>query len=264
MEFTLWTPLACAAGFSLSRFFLDNIFRHKLIFSHHPTRFTLWTPSACAAGFFYLGGDMRVQCYIDGFNLYHAIANLKQDHLKWLNLRSLAEAFIKPSQENLHEVFYFTAYAKWLPDAMIRHRIYVKALEANNVLPVFGHFKQKQMQCNRCKSKWTSREEKGTDTNFVIQLLQEAHHDKFDKAIIVTADSDMAPAIQMVLDTFPKKQIVVCTPPGRYDITREIRGIVETKKIKQKHLVRNLLPKTVSDSKGNVIATRPANYDPPN
>lgn len=206
---------------------------------------------------------MRVQCYVDGFNLYHAIADLNQNHLKWVNLRSLSEAFIKPSQETLHEVFYFTAYAKWLPDAMVRHREYIEALKANDILPIFGHFKQKQMKCNRCGSRWTSREEKGTDTNFVIQLLQEAHHDKFDKAIIVTADSDMVPAIQMVLDTFPEKRIVVCTPPNRYNIAREIRGIVETKKIKLKHLQRNLLPEIILDIKGNVLAKRPAVYGPP-
>ena len=49
----------------------------------------------------------------------------------------------------------------------------------------------------------------------------------------------------MVLDTFPEKQFLVCTPPNRYNIARENRGIVETQKIKQSHLVRNLLPKTI-------------------
>jgi uncharacterized LabA/DUF88 family protein len=220
---------------------------------------------ASAAGFLFFqeGPLKRVQCYIDGFNLYHALADTRINHLKWLNLRSLAEAFIQPSKEALHEVFYFTAYAKWLPHAMVRHRAYIKALEAYNVTPILGHFKEKKMSCNKCGARWTSREEKGTDTNFVIQLIQEAHQNRFDKAIIMTADSDMVPAIHMVLDTFPEKKILVCTPYHRYDIAREIRNTVETRKMKLNHLQNNLLPQKVYCPAGKVVATRPVEYDPP-
>ena len=42
----------------------------------------------------------RVISFIDGFNLYHAIDNLNQSHLKWLNLHSLSNAFIKPKIED--------------------------------------------------------------------------------------------------------------------------------------------------------------------
>jgi hypothetical protein len=185
------------------------------------------------------------------------------NHLKWLNLRELSEAFIQPSREVLHEVFYFTAFAKWLPQAMVRHRAYIKALEVYNVTPIFGHFKEKTMSCKSCGAQWISREEKGTDTNFVIQLVQEAHQNRFDKAIIMTADSDMVPAIHMVLDTFPNKEILVCTPHGRYNIAREIRNIVETRKIKLHHMQNNLLPQQVYCPEGAIVATRPAKYDPP-
>jgi hypothetical protein len=43
----------------------------------------------------------RVACFIDGFNLYHSVEELKKPHLKWLNLWGLAQAFIKPSSERL-------------------------------------------------------------------------------------------------------------------------------------------------------------------
>jgi uncharacterized LabA/DUF88 family protein len=205
----------------------------------------------------------RVQCYIDGFNLYHAVASLGINHLKWVNLRTLSEAFIQPSKERLDEVFYFTAYAKWLPHAMVRHREYIKALRVFGVTPIFGHFKEKRMKCMACQATWISREEKGTDTNFVIQLVQEAHQNRFDKAIIMTADSDMVPAIEMVMATFPHKEILVCTPPGRYNIARELRCTVETRKVKLQHLANNLLPQQIFDPKGNIVATRPVEYDPP-
>ena len=34
----------------------------------------------------------RVACYVDGFNLYHAIDDLRKPHLKWVNLWALAES----------------------------------------------------------------------------------------------------------------------------------------------------------------------------
>ncbi len=67
----------------------------------------------------------KVCCFIDGFNLYHSIADLiKKDqnfhgahYLKWINLRALASAFIKKQEEALSDVLYFSAYAYWLPSS---------------------------------------------------------------------------------------------------------------------------------------------------
>lgn len=70
----------------------------------------------------------RVVCFIDGFNLYHAIHRLKQPHLKWVNLWTLASVFLKPISQHLSAVYYFSAYADWLPQAKQRHMRYVKAI----------------------------------------------------------------------------------------------------------------------------------------
>lgn len=202
----------------------------------------------------------RVQCFVDGFNLYHAVADLKLNHLKWLNLRKLAQAFIKPTQEVLESVFYFSAYPTWLEGSYRRHQIYVKALEAMGVTAVIGHFKEKQKKCLKCGVKWCAHEEKQSDVNFALHLLHQAHLDGFDKALLVTADSDLCPAIDLVLDTFPEKELVILTPPNRYQIAREIRSKVVTNKIKQKHLVASLLPEKIYNDAGQIICTRPSEY----
>jgi hypothetical protein len=72
-------------------------------------------------------GAMRVACYIDGFNLYHAIRDLQKPHLKWLDLRALAQSLCRGG-EDLVKVAYFSAYATWLPGPYSRHRQYVAAL----------------------------------------------------------------------------------------------------------------------------------------
>ncbi|MDR3502162.1 MAG: NYN domain-containing protein [Legionella sp.] len=205
----------------------------------------------------------RVQCYVDGFNLYHAIDALNENHLKWVDIRSLATAFVKPSKEVLNEVFYFSAYATWLPASMMKHREYIKALETRGITTVLGHFNTNSVRCNACGSTWNSREEKATDVNFAIKLIEQAHNNCFDHAFIVTADSDLCPPIEMILNNFPTKEFTILTPPNRYRIARELRGLVNTIKIKKRHLAANLLPAHAFDEEGNILFQRPTDYDPP-
>ncbi len=55
--------------------------------------------------------QFRVISFIDGFNLYHAISSLHRPELKWVDVRTLSKAFLRPVSENLLNVFYFSAYA---------------------------------------------------------------------------------------------------------------------------------------------------------
>jgi hypothetical protein len=72
---------------------------------------------------------LRVACFIDGFNLYHSLCALNRDDLKWLNLRSLMEKFIDKNRHEIVAIYYFSAYAEWLPGPVKRHRAYVAALK---------------------------------------------------------------------------------------------------------------------------------------
>lgn len=77
-----------------------------------------------------MGNRVRVECFVDGFNLYHAVADLRLHHLKWFDLRKLIETFIDPAEHDLRSVFYFSAFANWLPGPLARHQQYVEALKA--------------------------------------------------------------------------------------------------------------------------------------
>jgi hypothetical protein len=105
----------------------------------------------------------RVIAYVDGFNLYHAIDDLKKPHLKWVDLWQLA-AGICGKGETLTQVYYFTAIPTWRPaDVIGRHREYIKALTHVGVSCVIGHFKQKHRECWSCGATWIEHEEKETD-----------------------------------------------------------------------------------------------------
>lgn len=46
----------------------------------------------------------RVISFIDGFNLYHALAALGNSEFKWLDLRKLSQEFTHPLKEELTRV----------------------------------------------------------------------------------------------------------------------------------------------------------------
>jgi uncharacterized LabA/DUF88 family protein len=208
----------------------------------------------------------RVACFVDGFNLYHAVADLKRPHLKWFDLRKLIEAFIDPAVHDLRAVYYFSAFATWLPGPHARHRQYVAALKATGTTPIMGHFKSKDRSCRSCGAKWVAHEEKETDVNIALWLINEAYRDTFDEAFILSRDSDLMPAVRMLRSTFPGKGVKIISPPNAGH-SKEVAQVVGKKRlasIKLIHLERSLLPEIVLDPDTKaIVAKRPKEYDPP-
>ena len=208
----------------------------------------------------------RIACFVDGFNLYHAIDDLNQDHLKWLNLWSLLDSFARKAHQETVSVFYFSAYATWLPDAYKRHREYVNALEGIGVTPVMGFFKEKDRSCHQCGAHWKAHEEKETDVNIALYMLNESYQDNYDRAFLLSADSDLAPVIRLLRKEFPQKPLRLIAPPGRRHSKESVAafgGHPSLRSIKKGKLKHFLLPREVRDVHGRVVAVRPAKYDPP-
>ncbi|AVT79714.1 NYN domain-containing protein [Rhodopseudomonas palustris] len=204
-----------------------------------------------------------VSFYIDGFNLYHALARFEDKQVRWLDLMALANRLIQPASEIITGVFYFSAFADWLPEQMDRHKEYVKALEATGVDCIMGHFKKKHRYCANCKVKWIAHEEKETDVSIGIHLVNDAYLNQYDKAYLVTRDSDLMPAVKMVRKYFPKKEIVAVAPP-LMGHSNDLIGVCQAKKkITPSQVATCLLPEIVKDRAGNVVALRPAKFSPP-
>ena len=55
-------------------------------------------------------------------------------------------------------------------------------------------------------------EEKGSDVNFSVHLLNDAWRALYDCAVLVTNDSDMAEAMRLVKSQFPQKKLGLITP----------------------------------------------------
>ncbi len=173
----------------------------------------------------------RVIVYVDGFNLYHAVKSIKHKlPNKYINLHTLSERLLQPNQ-TLQEVKYFSAFAKWR-ESYTRHFTYVEMLKDVGVLPTMSHFKNKNKYCKSCNVKWVEHEEKETDIRIALSILMDAEDDKFDVAIVITADSDLVPVIEGVKERFKHKHVFLAIPPRRYRFARDlIRAATSAKEI---------------------------------
>jgi uncharacterized LabA/DUF88 family protein len=197
--------------------------------------------------------------YIDGLNLYHALAKFGDNRVKWLDLYVLSHRLISPKSEKISSIFYFSAFAHWLPDKMARHQVYVKALEATGVTCILGHFKNKSRKCNSCGAIWTAHEEKETDVSIGISLVNDAYKARYDKAYLVTRDSDLMPAVRMVRAEFPTKKIAAVARP-LMGHSNDLIALCHSKmKITPDQVKACLLPEKVRHSDGTIIV-RPAEY----
>jgi hypothetical protein len=156
---------------------------------------------------------MRVACYIDGFNLYHSLDDLKKPHLKWLDLWALAKSLCRHG-ETLEKVAYFSAYATWRPDAYARHRQYVAALKSSGVECHMARFSEQHARCHKCGATWKRHEEKETDVHFSLTFLEDAIDDIFDRAIIISADGDHIPAVRKIKNPLASKA-AICRDAAR-------------------------------------------------
>ena len=145
---------------------------------------------------------------------------------------------------------------------MARHRAYVAALEATGVTVHMARFSEKDRNCKSCGATWKGHEEKETDVKLAVNLLRDAVLDNFDRALIVSRDSDLVPAARAMKELFPDKELKVVAP-FRAGHSTEMLSVCDGKhKIQEKHHQRYLLPATLTSADGTLI-TRPSAYDPP-
>ena len=173
----------------------------------------------------------------------------------------MATLLLRPGQ-TLEGVHYFTSRirANGRNGAdMQRQTSYLEALETRSKLRShFGHYLEKPKQCHQCGAQWMDYEEKMTDVNIAIQLLTDAYDDRFDTALLISADSDLTTPVSVVRARFPGKNIIVALPPNRrsHQLTQAASGSFI---INETAYRRSLLPVQVQREDGFVLQ-RPAHW----
>lgn len=161
---------------------------------------------------------MRTYIYVDGFNLYYGA--VKDTPYKWLDLKALFTRVLK-SYNEIRAIKYYTAKLAARPDdpdAPNRQTFYLNALKAHTpeIEITFGHFLQSKVRmrlANPGPRKKTEEviktEEKGSDVNLALHVLNDAWRDLYDCAVICSNDSDLSEAMRLVRKQHKKKLVLV-------------------------------------------------------
>jgi 6-hydroxy-3-succinoylpyridine 3-monooxygenase len=167
---------------------------------------------------------LRTRVYIDGYNLYYGC--LKGTPYKWLDLQVLFEQHILPScglpgtrSELLPvSIKYFTATiiesAARATDSVSSQDLYHRALDRlhhGRIELIRGYYTQTKIKAKLVDpvdpAKWPrdcqevlvwKLEEKQSDVNLALQAYHDAITEAVDQVVIVTNDTDIAPALKLI------------------------------------------------------------------
>lgn len=204
----------------------------------------------------------RVIFYVDGFNLYYGMRSKLWKRYYWLDIARLAERLLNPCQ-TLVFARYFTARihpdGRRNADKKERQDAYLEALSVSSSARIhYGRFLKKKRRCNKCGESWTTYEEKMTDVNIAVELLDDARYDRFDTAIIVSADSDLVGPVKNVRMRHPEKRVVIAFPPDRRSV--DLKNAAKSSFVIGRDALRDSqLPDTVVKPDGYTLS-RPASW----
>jgi uncharacterized LabA/DUF88 family protein len=204
----------------------------------------------------------------DGFNLYHALIEKYRgqrpfEKYKWLDYRALAQELLSPS-ETLSKVYLFTTYPisgmyAW-KSKKARHMALLEVQRDRGIRVVMGRFARRERRClvprkNRgCRKSFTKHEEKRTDVNIAVALVALAYENAFDNALLVSADSDLIPAVKAAKKAQPSGRIVNVAPIGRGHQAQILANECHAKLLmREKHLKAALLPREVQLRSGKIV-----------
>ena len=194
----------------------------------------------------------RAYLYVDGLNLYHRAA--RPHNIKWLNLMALAKQLIARDNQIL-KIKYFTAMIGRSSgaDKCQRQDIYLRAIQTlPNVEIIKGRFRYRTDKRQRADPphdlvKVRMPEEKGTDVNLAVHMVDDAHRDLYDVALVVSNDSDLIGALQIVRR---EKKIVGVLCPAE-EITDSLKRASNFHRIiERQHLRQAEFPRLLRDDKG--------------
>ena len=165
----------------------------------------------------------KVIVYVDGFNFYYGLKAISTRDKRWkkfywLDVVAFFEKMLNDKQE-LIEVNYFSARPHDI-SASKRQDLFFSANKLNTKFRlVLGKYLKKDILCNYCKNVLHSYEEKETDVRIATQIINDAYKNRCDITIIVSADSDIIPSVELIREINPAHKIFVYFPPLRHSVS---------------------------------------------
>lgn len=203
--------------------------------------------------------------YVDGFNLYYG--TVKDTPYKWLDISSLCQRLLP--KYRIIQIKYFTALISARPDdpdKPVRQQIFLRALQTIPILQIFyGHFLnhvvRMPLACptpNGPKTvKVIKTEEKGSDVNLAVHLINDGYQGRYDVAAIMSNDSDLVEPIKIVRQEL-HLHVIVLNPFPKHPSKALQKVATFVKPIRQGVVAASQFPPTLVDANGTF--SKPSNW----
>ncbi len=226
----------------------------------------------------------RAFVYVDAWNLFYGA--LSKTPFKWLDVALLAEQMLP--EYDVRCIRYYSAILDPRPGQeykVERQRTYLRALEARSegarsqgarsqearapLVIQYGRFRTHTTRLPLAEpepggpttAEVLKTEEKLTDVNLAVHMVHDAHLGRFDAAVLVSNDSDLAEPLSIVRHELDLEVGVLCPHlHAADDLERHARFV---RPIRHKHLRAAQLPDVVlggAESEGPVEIRKPEGW----
>jgi len=207
---------------------------------------------------------MKTNVYIDAFNLYYGA--LKRTPYRWLDLGKMCQLLLPKNV--VHRIKYFTALVNSRPDhpgSDVRQLAYLRAIRTIPHLSIIkGHYlshakwmptfsSYKHSLCQGTKLKYVEvldTEEKGSDVNLAVHLLNDGYKGDYEVAVVISNDSDLLEPIRIVNDEL-KLPVGVINPGFPHPSQVLLKTATFLKTIRKGVLATSQFPPTMNDANGS-------------
>ena len=200
--------------------------------------------------------------YVDGFNVYYGC--VRGTRYKWLNLRALLERIL--TKNEVVAIHYFTALVKATPGdprQATRQQTYIRALETLPGLTVeYGFFRRETRELRRADDMGSLKvrfpKEKGSDVNLATRLMDDFHRNRFEAAVVVSNDSDLAAPIKTINQEHDKPVGVMTPTQWKDEPAQKLMEVAAFHhRISRKSVEESQFPAEIHLSDGTIIHRPP-------
>lgn len=198
--------------------------------------------------------------YIDSWNFYYGSLHNRAVGFKWLNIESWLQKVLP--EYDIQKIKFFTAMSsgKNDPTKPVRQAMFFRALRTLPTIEIiYGVFLFKVKSILSTSGTRFSAEiveEKGTDVNLAVHLVNDAHLKKFETAVVVSNDSDFAEAVRIVTQEL-QLEVGILSPFKKS--SRELCKYSTFKReVRSGAITSSQFPDNMNDAKGKF--TKPASW----
>ena len=123
-----------------------------------------------------------------------------------------------------------------------------------------GRYKKKKFKCQNCGFKNKTYEEKESDVRVATGMLADVYTKRCDITIVVSADSDMIPSVEIIKQADPEHPVHVFIPPTQHSfaLAGKCDHVVWLGHYRAR-FAQSMLPNDVTLSNGHILH-RPNNW----